>query len=85
LTRSSRRIEEIHGRIRAQTILPRAPRLRVVNSLAARGVTAVVLGCTEIPLGILAGPADALDVPVIDTIDGLALAAIGWARPTSPA
>ncbi len=52
----------------------------VVNTLAARGATAVVLGCTEIPLGIQAGPADALKVPVVDTIDALARAAIRWAR-----
>jgi aspartate racemase len=57
-----------------------APLAEVVNRLAARGAAAVVLGCTEIPLGIQAGPADALRVPVIDTIDALALAAIGWAR-----
>jgi aspartate racemase len=40
----------------------------------------VELGCTEIPLGILAGPADALAVPTIDTIDALARASIAWAR-----
>lgn len=57
-----------------------APLAEVVNSLAARGATAVVLGCTEMPLGILAGPAAVLHVPVIDTIDALARAAIRWAR-----
>jgi aspartate racemase len=56
------------------------PLAEVVNSLAARGATAVVLGCTEIPLGIQAGSADALRVPVIDTVDSLARAAITWAR-----
>jgi aspartate racemase len=56
------------------------PLAEVVNDLAARGAAAVVLGCTEIPLGILAGPASRLKVPVIDTIDALARAAIGWAR-----
>jgi aspartate racemase len=56
------------------------PLAEVVNSLAARGATAVVLGCTEIPLGIQAGPASALRTPVVDTIDALARAAIGWAR-----
>ena len=56
------------------------PLAEVVNALAARGATAVVLGCTEIPLGILAGPASRLNVPVIDTIDSLARAAIAWAR-----
>jgi aspartate racemase len=40
----------------------------------------VVLGCTEIPLGIQAGPWRDLGVPLVDTIDALALAAIGWAR-----
>jgi aspartate racemase len=56
------------------------PLSQVVNSLASRGATAVVLGCTEIPLGIQAGPAEALRVPVVDTIDALARAAIAWAR-----
>jgi aspartate racemase len=57
-----------------------APLAEVVNNLAARGATAVVLGCTEIPLGIQAGPQSALKVPVIDSIDALARAAIGWAK-----
>ncbi|HVZ08453.1 aspartate/glutamate racemase family protein [Rhodopila sp.] len=59
------------------------PLAEAVNLLAARGASAVVLGCTEIPLGILAGPSDALRVPVIDTIDSLARASIRWARPTA--
>lgn len=57
-----------------------APLAEVVNDLAGRGVAAVVLGCTEIPLGIQAGPASALRAPVVDTIDALARVAIGWAR-----
>jgi aspartate racemase len=56
-----------------------APLARVVNSLAESGASAVVLGCTEIPLGIQAGPADGLAVPVVDTIDSLARASIRWA------
>jgi aspartate racemase len=60
------------------------PLVEVANSLAARGATAVVLGCTEIPLGIQAGPAANLRVPVVDTIDALARAAIAWARPDRP-
>jgi aspartate racemase len=56
------------------------PLAEVVNRLAARGAVAVVLGCTEIPLGIQAGPREKLRVPVIDTIDALARAAIAWAR-----
>ena len=55
-----------------------APFAEVVDSLASRGAAAVVLGCTEIPIALQAGPP--LDVPVIDTIDALARAAIGWAR-----
>jgi aspartate racemase len=55
-----------------------APLADVVRSLAARGASCVVLGCTEIPLGIQAGPAP--DLPVVDTIDALARAAISWAR-----
>lgn len=56
------------------------PLRNVANRLAARGAAAIVLGCTEIPLGILAGPADGLHAPVIDTIDSLARAAIRWAK-----
>ena len=55
-----------------------APLAAVAHSLMARGATCVVLGCTEIPLGLQAGPA--LPFPVADTIDGLARAAISWAR-----
>ena len=55
-----------------------APLAEVVQNLKARGAEAVVLGCTEIPLGIQCGPAP--DVPIVDTIDSLARAAIGWAR-----
>ena len=54
-----------------------APLAEVARSLAARGARAVVLGCTEIPLGIAAGPA--LPFPVVDTIDALARAALRWA------
>jgi len=60
------------------------PLVEVLNSLASRGATAVVLGCTEIPLGIQAGPSSALRVPVVDTIDALARAAIGWAKRDQP-
>ncbi len=57
-----------------------APLAAVAQSLAARGARAVVLGCTEIPLGIQAGPWQSLGVKLVDSIDALALAAIGWAR-----
>jgi aspartate racemase len=55
-----------------------APLADIVHRLAARGASCVVLGCTEIPLGIQAWPAP--DLPVVDTIDALARAAIAWAR-----
>lgn len=55
-----------------------APLAEAVAALGTRGAAAVVLGCTEIPLGIQAGPAPA--VPVVDTIDALARAAVVWAR-----
>jgi aspartate racemase len=47
-------------------------------TLMARGARAVVLGCTEIPLGIAAGPR--LPFAVVDTVAALADAAIAWAR-----
>ncbi|TCI00375.1 aspartate/glutamate racemase family protein [Roseococcus sp. SYP-B2431] len=55
-----------------------APLAEVARRLRAQGAKAVVLGCTEIPLGVAAGPA--LGFPVIDTIAALARAAIGWAK-----
>jgi aspartate racemase len=55
------------------------PLAEAAAGLIARGARAIVLGCTEIPLGMAAGPP--LRVPVADTIDGLARAAIAWARP----
>lgn len=59
------------------------PLAEAATRLAARGAQAVVLGCTEIPLGIAAGPA--LPFPVCDTLDALARAAIGWSREKAPA
>jgi aspartate racemase len=55
-----------------------APLAEAAHALARRGAGAVVLGCTEIPLGLAAGPAPPF--PVCDTIDALARAAIRWAR-----
>jgi aspartate racemase len=57
-----------------------APLAEIVARLRDRGAQAVVLGCTELPLAILAGPYQALGVPIVDTIDALARAAIAWAR-----
>jgi aspartate racemase len=55
-----------------------APLAAVTQSLATRGAGSIVLGCTEIPLGLQAGPAP--DLPLVDTIDALARAAVAWAR-----
>ncbi len=54
-----------------------APLAEVARHLHGQGADAVVLGCTEIPLGVAAGPA--LEFPVVDTVAALARAAIGWA------
>ena len=56
-----------------------APLAEMVGLLRKRGAQAVVLGCTEIPLGIQAGPWESLGVIVVDTIDALARASIAWA------
>jgi aspartate racemase len=58
-----------------------APLAEVARRLIGRGARAVVLGCTEIPLGIAAGPP--LPFPVADTIDALARASIAWAKPAA--
>jgi aspartate racemase len=46
----------------------------VIDSLIARGATAVVLGCTEIPLAVNQNTRDA--VPLINSIDSLVKSAI---------
>lgn len=58
-----------------------APLAETVASLHARGAAIVVLGCTELPLAALAGPQGRVVIPLIDSIDALALAAIAWAKP----
>ena len=54
------------------------PLVEAATALMGRGAGAVVLACTEIPLGLQAGPDSG--VPMIDTVDALARAAIVWAR-----
>jgi aspartate racemase len=67
--------------VKANRVAPAyAPLAEAARLLAERGARAVVLGCTEIPLGIAAG--SELPFPVCDTIDALARAAIGWAGRT---
>ncbi len=55
-----------------------APLVQAARALRDRGAGAVVLACTEIPLGIAAGPD--CGVMLVDTVDALARAAIAWAR-----
>ncbi len=59
-----------------------APLAEAARGLVEAGAAAVVLGCTEIPLGVAAGPA--LPFPVVDTVDALARAAIAWWRSGPP-
>ncbi|MSO90738.1 MAG: aspartate/glutamate racemase family protein [Acetobacteraceae bacterium] len=54
------------------------PAMTVARELMGRGAAAVVLGCTELPLAVQAGPP--ADFPMADSIDALARAAIAWAR-----
>jgi len=54
------------------------PALKGAQLLAARGAQAVVLGCTELPLAIPHARRGEVGVPVSDSIDALALAAICW-------
>lgn len=50
----------------------KAKLMKVANGLISRGAGAIILGCTELPLVL---SPDDLTVPVIDTLEGLALAA----------
>jgi aspartate racemase len=54
-----------------------------IRPLLEQGAGAIVLGCTELPLALGAGPDPAPGVPVVDSIDSLALAAISWTRGVS--
>lgn len=69
------------GRVKANRLAEaRGPLMEAATRLVGRGAEAVVLGCTEIPLAISAGEdAATLGVPVADSIDALARAAIAWA------
>jgi aspartate racemase len=53
---------------------------RAIASLVARGARAVVLGCTELPLAVPAGASERFGIPLVDTVDALALAGIAWAK-----
>ena len=61
------RIDEAYG-----------PASDCVRLLRKQGADAVVFGCTELPLAIPHALRGQLDVPITDSIDALALAAIRW-------
>jgi len=63
-----------------QTVAAFEPAAQSVRMLGDRGVDVVVLGCTELPLALPHARRPSLGVPVIDSIDALALAAIDWHR-----
>ena len=48
--------------------------MTVIHSLIGRGATAVVLGCTEIPLAVREDTVQ--DTPIINSIDSLVKSAI---------
>lgn len=52
------------------------PAAACIRALTARGAVAVALGCTELPLAIPHHRRAEFDVPLTDSIDALALAAI---------
>ena len=54
-----------------------APAAECIVRLRARGADAVVLGCTELPLAVPHALRPSLGVTLTDSIDALALAAIG--------
>jgi len=55
-----------------------APAADAVARLCSRGVDAVVLGCTELPLALPHAMRGSLGTVVTDSIDALALAALAW-------
>lgn len=59
-----------------------APASACIEALRQRGAQAVVLGCTELPLAVPHALRGQLGLPVTDSIDALALAAIErWRAP----
>ncbi len=61
-----------------------APAARCIGSLKARGADAVVLGCTELPLAVPHALRPGLGVPLTDSIDALARAAIARYQAREP-
>lgn len=61
------------------------PAAECVRMLKHQGADAVVLGCTELPLALPHERRHELGITLTDSIDGLAAAAIRWARPMATA
>jgi aspartate racemase len=57
-----------------------APAAACVERLLARGAQAIMLGCTELPLAVPPEARGRFGVPISDSIDALARAAIAWFR-----
>lgn len=55
-----------------------APATAGIRALQSRGAAAVILGCTELPLAVAHHRRNSLGIPLIDSIDALALAAIDY-------
>jgi aspartate racemase len=51
---------------------------RCVDLLLRRGADAVVLGCTELPLALPHSRRAAMKIPILDSVDALALSALSW-------
>lgn len=49
-----------------------------INLLHERGAQAVILGCTELPLALPLEQRGQWPIPIVDSVDALALAAIRW-------
>ncbi len=54
------------------------PAVECIRRLQERGATAVVLGCTELPLAVPHQRRSELGLAMADSIDGLAAAAVRW-------
>jgi aspartate racemase len=53
-----------------------APLADCVAGLVAEGARTLIVACTDIPMGLQAGPA--VEVPIVDSTDALAKSAIAW-------
>lgn len=63
--------------IKANNLIDAHPMLmKVIHSLIGRGATAIVLGCTEIPLAIRTESEQG--IPLVNSIDSLVKSAIKW-------